>query len=99
MKVDDRELLRLAAAVGRHLLRGGRRACTAESCTGGWIAKALTDVAGSSQWFGEGFVTYSNDAKTRTLGVPSRTIARQGAVSADTATQMALGALRRTGAN
>jgi len=72
--------------------------CTAESCTGGWIAKALTDVAGSSQWFCEGFVTYSNDAKFRTLGVPRSLIARDGAVSQAVARTMAGGALRRTGA-
>jgi nicotinamide-nucleotide amidase len=99
MKAADRELSRLAARVGRHLLRDGRRATTAESCTGGWIAKALTDVPGSSQWFGEGFVTYSNDAKTRSLGVPRSILAREGAVSAGTARAMARGALRRTGAH
>ena len=60
----------------------GRCATTAESCTGGWIAKALTDVPGSSQWFGEGFVTYSNEAKMRRLGVPRAILAREGAVSA-----------------
>ena len=98
MKAADRELSRLAARVGRHLLRGGRCATTAESCTGGWIGKALTDVPGSSQWFGEGFVTYSNEAKTRSLGVPRSILAREGAVSAGTARAMARGALRRTGA-
>jgi nicotinamide-nucleotide amidase len=98
MAVDDRELSRLAARVGRHLLGGGRSATTAESCSGGWIAKALTDVPGSSQWFGEGFVTYSNEAKTRTLGVPRSTLEREGAVSAGTACAMARGALRRSGA-
>jgi len=99
MKLADRDLLRLAARVGRYLLRGGRRATTAESCTGGWIAKALTDVPGSSQWFGEGFVTYSNEAKSRTLGVPRSILAREGAVSAGAARAMARGALRRTGAH
>src|SRR3984885_4527929 len=99
MKAADRELSRLAATVGGHLLRGGRCAATAESCTGGWIAKALTDVPGSSQWFGEGFVTYGNEAKTRSLGVPRSIIAREGAVSAGTARAMARGALRRAGAH
>jgi nicotinamide-nucleotide amidase len=60
----------LAARVGRNLLAAGRSVVTAESCTGGWIAKTLTDIAGSSEWFGEGFVTYSNEAKIRRLGVP-----------------------------
>jgi nicotinamide-nucleotide amidase len=94
----DKVLLRLAARVGRHLRHSGRCVCTAESCTGGWIAKALTDVAGSSQWFCEGFVTYSNDAKFRRLGVPRSLIARDGAVSQAVARAMAGGALRRTGA-
>ena len=98
MKSTDKGLLRLAARVGRHLLHSGRYVCTAESCTGGWIAKALTDVAGSSQWFCEGFVTYSNDAKFRRLGVPRSLIARDGAVSRAVARAMAGGALRRTGA-
>jgi nicotinamide-nucleotide amidase len=98
MTADDGELARLAARVGRHLLRSERFATTAESCSGGWIAKALTDVPGSSQWFGEGFVTYSNEAKTRTLGVPRATLAREGAVSVSTARAMARGALRRSGA-
>ncbi len=68
---------------------------TAESCTGGWIAKALTDIDGSSRWFTEGFVTYSNEAKTRALGVPRSVLARVGAVSEPVARAMALGALRR----
>jgi nicotinamide-nucleotide amidase len=98
MKSTDKGLLRLAAQVGRHLLHSRRYVCTAESCTGGWIAKALTDVAGSSQWFCEGFVTYSNDAKFRTLGVPRSLIACDGAVSQAVARAMAGGAMRRTGA-
>jgi nicotinamide-nucleotide amidase len=98
MKSTDKELLRLAARVGRHLLHSGRRVCTAESCTGGWIAKVLTDIAGSSQWFYEGLVTYSNDAKFRRLGVPRSLLARDGAVSQAVARAMARGALRRTGA-
>jgi len=95
---DDRKLQHLAARVGRYLERGGLWTTTAESCTGGWIAKALTDVAGSSRWFAEGFVTYSNAAKMRTLGVPRLTLERRGAVSADTARAMARGALKRAGA-
>jgi nicotinamide-nucleotide amidase len=99
MKSTDRELARLAARVGRHLLSSERRATTAESCTGGWIAKALTDIAGSSQWFDEGFVTYSNAAKSRRLGVPRRMLETQGAVSEAVARAMASGALKRTGAH
>jgi nicotinamide-nucleotide amidase len=69
---------------------------TAESCTGGWIAKALTDIAGSSQWFTEGFVTYSNESKVHRLGVPRGVLARDGAVSEATVRAMAIGALRRS---
>lgn len=95
----DVDLLRLAVRVGRHLLRGRRRATTVESCTGGWIAKALTDVPGSSQWFGEGFVTYGNEAKIRRLGVPRSILERDGAVSKAVARAMAQGALLRTDAD
>src|SRR5439155_22425325 len=60
---SDEALAALAARVGRHLLESGRQLATAESCPGGWISKALTDIAGSSGWLTEGFVTYSNEAK------------------------------------
>jgi nicotinamide-nucleotide amidase len=98
MTESDAELKRLAARVGRHLLKALRRAATAESCTGGWIAKALTDIAGSSQWFSEGFVTYSDQSKVRRLGVPRAVLQRHGAVSKATARAMASGALRRSNA-
>ncbi len=84
--------------MGRQLLSAGRQVATAESCTGGWIAKALTDIAGSSQWFTEGFVTYSNEAKMNRLGVARPVLMAQGAVSEAVARAMALGALRRSGA-
>jgi nicotinamide-nucleotide amidase len=98
MPNTDQDLARLAARVGRHLLDTRRGAATAESCTGGWIAKALTDIAGSSQWFIEGFVTYSNEAKVTRLGVPPGVLRRHGAVSEAVVRAMAAGALRRTGA-
>jgi nicotinamide-nucleotide amidase len=98
MKDQDGALMRLAARVGKGLRERGQVVTTAESCTGGWIAKALTDVPGSSQWFGEGFVTYSNDAKVRSLGVSRAALKREGAVSAAVARAMAQGALRRTAA-
>lgn len=98
MKNTDSELARLAVRVGKALLRSERMAATAESCTGGWIAKAMTDIAGSSQWFVEGFVTYSNEAKVRRLGVPVAVLNANGAVSEAVARAMAVGALRRTGA-
>jgi nicotinamide-nucleotide amidase len=96
MKDSDARLKRLAARVGRRLCDQHRYVVTAESCTGGWIAKTLTDVAGSSQWFGEGFVTYSNESKTRRLGVPRAILDKKGAVSEETVRAMAAGALRRT---
>ncbi len=96
MRETDKNLKHLAVRVGRHLVRTERHAVTAESCTGGWIAKALTDVAGSSGWFAEGFVTYSDEAKTRRLGVPRTVLKKHGAVSQATAQAMALGALKRS---
>ncbi len=80
---------RLAAA----LRARGASMATAESCTGGLIAAACTAVAGSSEWFERGFVTYSNAAKTEMLGVPAALIATRGAVSAEVACAMAEGAL------
>jgi len=76
--------------------RGWRLAC-AESCTGGWIAKCCTDLAGSSTWFERGFVTYSDVAKKDMLGVKSETLKQHGAVSEAVARQMAQGALRAAG--
>jgi nicotinamide-nucleotide amidase len=99
MAVLDRVLFALAKRVGRRLLGQRRRLTTAESCTGGWIAKALTDVPGSSQWFGEGFVTYSNDAKVRSLKVSRAVLESDGAVSKAVAIAMAEGALLRAGAD
>ncbi len=96
---NDESLARLAARVGRQMLKQGRTVATAESCTGGWIAKALTDIAGSSQWFTEGFVTYSNAAKMRHLGVRAAVLEDEGAVSEATVRAMAAGALRRSGAH
>ena len=96
--ITDDDLARLAVRVARHLLKQGLSVATAESCTGGWIAKALTDIPGSSQWFLEGFVTYSNEAKIRRLGVSPAVLAREGAVSEAAVRAMAVGAVRRSGA-
>jgi nicotinamide-nucleotide amidase len=90
-------LAELAAHVGQELLSAGRRMVTAESCTGGLIAKTLTDIPGSSHWFECGYVSYSNAAKMRDLGVAARTLAQHGAVSEATAREMAAGALRVSG--
>lgn len=72
---------------------------TAESCTGGWIAGRLVNVPGISGQFGEGYITYSNEAKERLLGVSHETLARYGAVSSQTAEEMARGAKRAAGAD
>ena len=91
---EERQVLvqRLASlAIQQHLV-----VSTAESCTGGLIAAACTDLAGSSQWFDRGFVTYSNEAKQDLLGVTDETLSGQGAVSAATVAQMAQGALARS---
>ena len=87
----------LARKVGGALKAKGAKLVTAESCTGGWVAMALTAVAGSSDWFERGYVTYSNAAKREDLGVAEATLARHGAVSEQTAREMAAGALRKGG--
>lgn len=90
------ELEQLAAQLGAALMRNGWRIAVAESCTGGWAAQAMTAVAGSSQWFERGFVTYSNDAKQDLLGVAGKTLVQFGAVSTETAREMAEGVLRHS---
>ena len=86
-------LTTLAIIVGARLKARGLRLATAESCTGGWVAGAVTAIAGSSEWFDRGFVTYSNDAKMEMLGVSAATLEAFGAVSEQTAGEMAAGAL------
>jgi nicotinamide-nucleotide amidase len=90
----DAALMRLAERLGALLIERGWSVTTAESCTGGWISKVLTDVAGSSRWFARSFVTYSNEAKAETLGVPADVLATHGAVSEPVVTAMARGAAR-----
>ena len=92
-KIED-PLLALAARLGAAALARGAMIATAESCTGGLVAGAITSVAGSSGWFERGFVTYSNLAKEQQLGVAPSTIERFGAVSEETAKAMAQGAVR-----
>ncbi|MGE0384223.1 MAG: nicotinamide-nucleotide amidase [Gammaproteobacteria bacterium] len=89
----------LARQVGDLLQAGALRMASAESCTGGWIAKRMTDIEGSSRWFDRGFVTYSNEAKHEVLGVREQTLARHGAVSRETVEEMAAGALARSRAD
>jgi nicotinamide-nucleotide amidase len=86
-------------ALAQALQQRAWRLATAESCTGGLLAAACTAVAGSSEWFDRGFVTYSNAAKTDMLGVPAELIAQHGAVSAEVACAMALGAQQRSQAH
>jgi len=95
----DNALRSLAEQLGERLLAGRKRIATAESCTGGWVAKCLTDVPGSSRWFERGYVTYSNLAKEQSVGVASEVIATFGAVSRPVVEQMAAGALHASGAD
>jgi nicotinamide-nucleotide amidase len=83
----------LAREVGRTLKQHGLMLATAESCTGGWVAQAITSVSGSSEWFDRGFITYTGLSKREMLGVQTATLARSGAVSEQTAREMAEGAL------
>jgi nicotinamide-nucleotide amidase len=83
----------LAGRVGNLLLEQSHLLATAESCTGGWVAKCITDIAGSSAWFDRGFVTYSNRAKQDMLDVAAATLEVHGAVSEATVSEMARGAL------
>lgn len=93
----DRETIELAAAVLEACRRRGWRVATAESCTGGLVAAALTAIPGASDVVDRGFITYSNKAKIELLGVPEATLATHGAVSAETALAMAQGAVARAG--
>lgn len=93
------ELNQLARQLGESLLRRGWKVAVAESCTGGWVAKCLTDIAGSSAWFDRGFVTYSNAAKRDMLGVSAETLDTTGAVSEATVLAMASGALAHSKAD
>ncbi len=89
----------LAQQLGKAVLQRGATVTTAESCTGGGIAEAITSVPGSSQWFEYGFVTYANQAKQQLLGVEDQVLQHQGAVSQSVVEQMALGAINVSGAD
>jgi len=99
MTPSDRDLEAVAQKLGRALQERRSRMATAESCTGGWIAKAVTDVAGSSQWFEGGIVAYSNAAKIGLLGLSGDMLAAHGAVSEETVCAMAEGARSRFAAD
>ena len=92
MTPTDTQLTVLAPDLGEALRDRGARVACVESCTGGWIAKTLTDVPGSSAWFGWGWVTYANDAKRQLVGVPEAILAAHGAVS-----EAAVAAMARAG--
>jgi len=89
----------LARRLATFLLERDLTLAVAESCTGGWVAKCLTDIAGSSQWFERGFVTYSNRSKQEMLGVSAGTLDSQGAVSEATVREMAAGVLQHSPAD
>ncbi len=94
----DADLLALAEQAAAEVMQRKLMLVTAESCTGGWIAKTLTDLPGSSAWFDAGVVTYSYEAKEALLGVNPRTLEQFGAVSEEAALEMVSGALARFGA-
>ncbi|MCE0489641.1 nicotinamide-nucleotide amidase [Pantoea sp. Mb-10] len=96
--MDDMKLQQLSRRVGEQLVQRRATVTAAESCTGGWIAKVFTDINGSSAWFAQGFVTYSNQAKQQMVGVQADTLARHGAVSEETVREMAAGACRTAAA-
>ena len=98
-ELGDREIWGLVQKLAASLLSREWTMATAESCTGGWIAKCCTDLAGSSAWFDRGFVTYSNRAKQEMLGVDATVLDTEGAVSEATAIAMAQGARLRAGVN
>ncbi|HEY3179485.1 MAG TPA: CinA family protein [Casimicrobiaceae bacterium] len=96
--MNEHEIESLAAELGQRLLAHRSLVATAESCTGGLVAGAITSIAGSSEWFDRGFVTYSNDAKHELLDVDESVLRAHGAVSEATAVAMAQGALKRSDA-
>jgi nicotinamide-nucleotide amidase len=93
------DLNELAQRLAEDLVHQGRMLAVAESCTGGWLAKCLTDVAGSSAWFERGFVTYTNAAKREMLGVSAATLDEHGAVSEAVVREMAQGVLANSPAD
>ena len=95
---SDQDLAALATALGETLRANRHRLVTAESCTGGWIAKTVTDIAGSSDWFECGLAAYSYEAKQALLGVRPETLELHGAVSRETVLEMVSGALVHSGA-
>ncbi len=94
---ETEKIKRLTARCAERMLEQGLRLAVAESCTGGWLAKVMTDLPGSSEWFDRGYVTYSNAAKQAMLGVREATLIAHGAVSLETVAEMTQGVLRESG--
>ena len=97
--ISNDELQDLAIKIGQHLTEIKKSVSTAESCTGGWVGKEFTGITGSSNWYGFGFITYSNKAKLKILGVTKDTLIEEGAVSEKVVKEMAEGALRNSGSD
>jgi PncC family amidohydrolase len=95
----DEDVQAAAARLVRRIKEGGHSITVAESCTGGLLASSFTDIAGASTWFNQAWITYSNDAKIKELGVKPESIEKKGAVSAEVAIQMAQGALKHANAD
>ncbi len=96
---DHEAIRKLAEALVNELTEAGKAVATAESCTGGWVAKAITDIPGSSAVYGYGVVSYANGAKESILGVKNQTLEDRGSVSAEVVGEMAKGALRLSGSD
>ncbi len=96
---DHDAIRKLAEALVTELTESGKAVATAESCTGGWVAKAITDIAGCSAVFGYGIVSYANGAKESIIGVQNKTLEDHGSVSSEVVAEMAKGALRLSGAD
>ncbi|MCJ7593003.1 MAG: CinA family protein [Woeseiaceae bacterium] len=96
---DHESIRKLAEALVTELTESGKAVATAESCTGGWVAKAITDIPGSSMVFGYGIVSYANGAKESIIGVKNKTLEDHGSVSAEVVEEMAEGTLRLSGAD
>ena len=95
----DQDLADLAQKLGDKLRQSKKCLATAESCTGGWVGKVITDVPGSSHWYDRGFITYTNESKQEILGVPAEIIETYGAISEQTAKAMVEGVLRQSHAD
>lgn len=97
--MQNKKIILIVEQLATSFIKNNLHLTVAESCTGGWIAKVITDRAGSSQWFERGFVTYSNQAKQEMLGVTESTLKAHGAVSEETVIEMATGALNNSHAD